>query len=53
MCFGEVEIWPEGKKLPKRQYSVYQHFEICFSVYTLSVLPVEAASVSAQKHRHI
>lgn len=52
MYFGEVEIWSEGKKLPKKQHWAFQHFEISFSVYTLSALPVKAASVSVEKHRH-
>lgn len=52
MYFGRVEIWPEGKKLPKKQYCVFQHFEISVSVYTLSALPVEATSVSGETQAH-
>lgn len=33
MYFGKVEIWPGGKKLPKKQYCVFQHSEISFCLY--------------------
>ncbi|TRZ19857.1 hypothetical protein HGM15179_007248 [Zosterops borbonicus] len=46
------EIRPEGKKLPKKQYCMFQYFEISVSVYTSSALPVEVASVSVEKHKN-
>lgn len=52
MYFVKVEIRPEGKKLPKKQYCMFQYFEISVSVYTSSALPVEVASVSVEKHKN-
>lgn len=49
--FVKVEICPERKKLPKKQYCVLRHFKIHFSVY--SVLLAEAASVSVEKLKYI